>query len=34
MSHVLKIEDLQVSVGDKPILRGVTLEMNHGETHA
>lgn len=34
MSHVLKIEDLQVSVGDKPILRGVNLVMNHGETHA
>jgi Fe-S cluster assembly ATP-binding protein len=34
MTHVLKIEDLCVSVGDKPILRGVNLTINHGETHA
>ncbi len=34
MKHVLKIEDLHVSVGDKPILRGVNLTINHGETHA
>lgn len=34
MSHILKIENLQVSVEGKPILRGVTLEMKHGETHA
>ena len=34
MTHVLKIEDLQVSVGDKPILRGVHLTLRHGETHA
>lgn len=34
MSHVLKIENLHVSVGDKPILRGVNLLMKHGETHA
>ncbi|MEO1618874.1 MAG: Fe-S cluster assembly ATPase SufC [Planctomycetota bacterium] len=34
MSHVLKIENLHVSVGDKPILRGVNLTMKHGETHA
>ncbi|XZE55193.1 Fe-S cluster assembly ATPase SufC [Planctomycetaceae bacterium SH139] len=34
MSHVLKIENLHVSVGDKPILRGVNLIMKHGETHA
>ncbi len=34
MSHVLKIENLQVSVDGKPILRGVNLEMKHGETHA
>jgi Fe-S cluster assembly ATP-binding protein len=34
MTHVLKIEDLHVSVGDKPILRGVNLTINHGETHA
>lgn len=32
--HVLNIENLHVSVGDKPILRGVNLSMNHGETHA
>lgn len=34
MTHVLKIEDLHVSVGDKPILRGVNLTLQHGETHA
>lgn len=34
MTHVLKIEDLRVSVEGKPILRGVNLEMKHGETHA
>ena len=34
MTHVLKIEDLHVNVGDKPILRGVNLTINHGETHA
>lgn len=34
MNHVLKIEDLYVSVGDKPILRGVNLTIQHGETHA
>ena len=34
MSHVLKIENLHVSVEGKPILRGVNLEMKHGETHA
>jgi Fe-S cluster assembly ATP-binding protein len=34
MTHVLKIEDLHVSVGDKPILRGVNLTIHHGETHA
>ena len=34
MTHVLKIEDLQVSVEGKPILRGVDLELKHGETHA
>lgn len=34
MTHVLKIEDLHVSVADKPILRGVNLTINHGETHA
>ena len=34
MTHVLKIEDLQVSVEGKSILRGVDLELKHGETHA
>ncbi|TWU66169.1 Fe-S cluster assembly ATPase SufC [Crateriforma conspicua] len=34
MTHVLKIEDLRVNVGDKPILRGVNLTLRHGETHA
>ena len=34
MSDVLKIENLHVSIGDKPILRGVDLEIKKGETHA
>lgn len=34
MTHVLKIENLHVSVEGKPILRGVDLEMKYGETHA
>jgi Fe-S cluster assembly ATP-binding protein len=34
MTHVLKIEDLHVSVVGKPILRGVNLTIQHGETHA
>ena len=34
MNHALKIEGLHVNVGDKPILRGVDLTINHGETHA
>lgn len=34
MTHTLKIENLHVSVNGKPILRGVDLEMQHGETHA
>lgn len=34
MTHVLQIKNLHVSVGDKPILRGVNLTINHGETHA
>ncbi len=34
MNHVLKIEDLHVNVGDKPILSGVNLTIRHGETHA
>ena len=34
MSDVLKIVDLHVSINEKPILRGVNLEMKRGETHA
>ncbi len=34
MNHVLKIENLHVSVNGKQILRGVNLEMQHGTTHA
>lgn len=34
MNHVLKIENLHVSVNGKPILRGVNLELQHGSTHA
>jgi Fe-S cluster assembly ATP-binding protein len=34
MAHTLKISNLHVSVGDKPILRGVNLEMSDGQTHA
>lgn len=34
MSHILKISNLHVSVDGKPILRGVNLEIKHGETHA
>ncbi|MEM7312742.1 MAG: Fe-S cluster assembly ATPase SufC [Planctomycetota bacterium] len=34
MSDTLKIVDLQVSVEDTQILRGVNLEMKRGETHA
>ncbi|MFG0263211.1 MAG: Fe-S cluster assembly ATPase SufC [Novipirellula sp. JB048] len=34
MTHVLQIKNLSVSVGDKPILRGVNLTISHGETHA
>jgi len=34
MTHVLKIENLHVAVDGKAILRGVNLEMKHGETHA
>ena len=33
-ADILKIIDLHVSVQDKPILRGVNLEMKRGETHA
>jgi Fe-S cluster assembly ATP-binding protein len=34
MSHVLKIENLHVSVEGKEILRGVNLVMEYGQTHA
>ena len=34
MSSTLKIEDLHVSVGDTPILKGVNLEIKQGEIHA
>lgn len=34
MTDTLTIRDLHVSVEDKPILRGVNLEMKRGETHA
>lgn len=34
MSHVLRIENLHVSVDSKQILRGVNLEMRYGQTHA
>lgn len=33
-NDTLKIVDLHVNVGDKPILRGVNLEMKRGEIHA
>jgi len=34
MSHILRIENLHVSVNDKPILSGVNLVIKFGETHA
>lgn len=34
MAHILKVENLHVEVEGKAILRGVNLEMRHGETHA
>ncbi len=34
MIETLKITDLHVSVAEKPILRGVNLELKRGETHA
>ena len=34
MSALLKIDDLKVAVGDKPVLNGVTLEVGRGEVHA
>ena len=34
MSSLLKITDLHVSVDEKPILKGVSLNLRQGETHA
>lgn len=34
MTHQLRIENLHVTVAGKPILQGVNLTMNQGETHA
>jgi Fe-S cluster assembly ATP-binding protein len=34
MSSLLKITDLQVAVDEKPILKGVSLELRQGEVHA
>lgn len=34
MKSVLKISDLHVSVGETPILKGVTMEIGQGEVHA
>jgi len=34
MTETLKITDLHVSVADKPILKGVNLELKRGEVHA
>jgi Fe-S cluster assembly ATP-binding protein len=34
MSETLTISDLHVSVGEKPILRGVSLQIRRGEIHA
>jgi Fe-S cluster assembly ATP-binding protein len=34
MSSLLKIEDLHVAVDEKPILKGVNLELRQGEVHA
>ena len=34
MSSLLKITDLHVSVDEKPILKGVSLEIRQGEIHA
>ena len=31
---MLKVDDLRVSVGDKPILKGLSLTVNAGEVHA
>ncbi len=34
MNDVLSITDLEVNVGDKPILKGVTMQVRRGEVHA
>ena len=34
MTPLLEIRDLQASVGDKPILNGISLTINAGEVHA
>ena len=34
MSALLRINNLRVTVGDKPVLNGVTLDVNPGEVHA
>ena len=34
MTPLLEIRDLQASVGDTPILKGINLTINHGEIHA
>ena len=34
MSETLSIRELHVSVAEKPILKGVCLEIHRGETHA
>ena len=31
---MLKIDNLQANVADKPILKGLSLEINPGEIHA
>ena len=31
---LLRVENLHVSVGDTPIIQGISLEMNRGEIHA
>ena len=34
MTPLLEIKDLQASVGDTPILKGINLTINPGEIHA
>ena len=34
MTPLLEIRDLHASVGDKPILNGISLTINAGEVHA